>query len=220
LGSNVNALVDLSARLTVLESGRFATPNKRKDTIDAVKEMVEWLSHMREIILHRTAKPMRQVTLQQIVDEADVLRLILEGAVKPGQNLSATDQKQITGIHSDLEETVKRWDEAMGGPLSPGEPQYNVVVEIRGGDPDKIKNLRVYYALKGLFRKPIVNPPVRYSNFNGLGSGSSAVLPIHKYIIWAARDGDPTNQVTPEVELKVTPPPPGGVIPPVVLWVP
>jgi hypothetical protein len=108
----------------------------------------------------------------------------------------------------------------MAGELPPGEPRYRVVVEIRGNDQDSIRNLRVYYVVAGLYRSPIVNPPVKSTNFNGLGSGSEALLTVKDYKVWAARDGDPTNPLTPVVDLKVRRLEPGAAMPPLVLSVP
>lgn len=210
--ADVSALVDLSTKFAALKSSQFADPDNQKKTISAVQEMVRWLSRMSEIIGRRTAKPMRRATLQQIVNEGNVLRLILELSVVRGARLSIADQQQLFALHDDLQETLVRWDEVMGQGLPAGEPQYNVVVEIRGNDAKLIKSLRVYYVVFGLFRKP----PNRYSNFNGLGSGSSKILPIKKYKVWAAKDGDPANPVA-EAILEVTPPPSGNTIPPLVL---
>jgi hypothetical protein len=219
LAGNIVALRDLSKRFAALNPISLADPSRQKDSINAVQESVDWLAHMQMTIARRSAKPIRILTLRQITNESDILRLILEAAIKPGQRLMAADQKQIFAIHDDLEELLKRWDEPMAGGLPPGEPQYKVVVEIRGEDSAMIRNLRVYYVERGLFRIPIVNPPVRYTNFRGLGSGSWELLPIKNYKVWAAKDGDPTNPVTNPEDLLVRAPQPGDVNPPLVLSV-
>jgi hypothetical protein len=219
LAGNVVALRSLSMRFAALSPVSLPDPGKQKDSINAVRESVDWLTQMQETIARRSAKPIRIMTLRQMVNESDILRSILEAAIKPGRRLSAADQAQIFGIHDDLEELLKRWDEPMAGGIPPGEPQYKIVVEIRGKDSATIRNLRVYYVERGLFRTPIVNPPVRYTNFSGLGSGSWAVLPVKNYKVWAARDGDPTNPITNPQDLLVRAPQPGDAVPPLVLLV-
>ena len=216
LNADVDALRILSSGFSALSPERFTDPNSKAETIALVKELVHWFSRMNEIIRRRTAKPMRRITLQQIIDEASVLRSILELSVKRGEKLSAANQQQIFRIHDDIREAIGRWDETMSPGVFPVDSQYKVEVEIRGEDARLIETLRVYYVYWGLFQKPL-NARVSYSSFNGLGSKSSAVLPIKKYKVWAAKDGDPINPVTPEIDLEVVPPPPGSTIPPLVL---
>jgi hypothetical protein len=216
LNADVGALGTLSTAFSALSPNQFADPKNQASTKAAVKELVHWFSTMNEIIRRRTAKPMRRMTLQQISDEASVLRLILESSVKRGEKLSASNEELIFRIHEDIQDAIGRWDEPMGPGVSPADPQYEVEVDIRGDDPHLIETLRVYYIVWGLFQKPL-NARGSYSSFNGLGAKSSAVLAIKKYKVWAARDGDPTNPVTTEADLEVAPPPTGSTIPPLVL---
>jgi len=206
LRSNVEAIASLSPRFAALESSRFVNSGRKQETIKYVQELAAWFEHMQKTFFQRTAKPVRRVTLLQIVDESDILRLIFEQVLAPGQELGREKQEQIQALYKDIVEMIGKWDDVMAGELPSGEPQYKVVVEIRGNDPNKIKSFRVYYVVAGLFRTPIVNPPVRSANFNDLGSGSSATLPIKDYKVWAAQDGDPANPLTPVADLKVRKP--------------
>lgn len=212
LRDHAAALVDLSGRFARLESRRFADPLKRQETIKFVKNLTYWFNHMGETYAQHRGKPLRRVTLLQTTIEAETVRLILEQAVAQNGKLSEADQAQISAIHKDVEETIKRWDETMGGRLPLGESQFRVVVNIRGNDPRRIEKLRVYYVVEGLFRDPPTNPPVRSTNFSGLGSGSSAVLPIKDYKVWASEDGDPMHPATPFADLRVRRPPTGDTI--------
>lgn len=212
LSSSAGALNVLSPRFAQLERSRFAVPASREECIGFVQDMTGWFGHMSKTIAQRTAKPLRRVTLMQIANEADILRHILEQPLTTGQPLAAADQAQITAIHKDLEQLIVRWDEKLGGGYPSGDLQFNVVVEILGHDQKRIRTLRVYYVVDGLFRNPPTNPPVRSTNFNGLGSGSSAMLPIKDYKVWAAQDGDPEHPATPPADLKVRRPASGDVI--------
>lgn len=212
LRSETEAIKELSARFAKLKSGRFADETKKQETINYVQELSGWLELISKTIAQRKAPPLRKATLLQIVNEAEVLRTILERALASKQKMSATDQAQISAIQEDFDELIKTWDQTMQLDLPPAEPQFNVVVEIKGGDADRIKYLRVYYVANGQFRDPPTNPPVRSANFNGLGAESSVMLPIKKYKIWAAKDGDPGHRLTPPTLLLVKKPPSGNTI--------
>lgn len=211
-GCNTRAITALSVQFSNLDRSRFADPGKRDASVSSVQELALWFEHVRKTFARRTAKPLRQATLRQIHNEADVLKSILESALAPGQKLNAQDQAQISDIHEDIGQVMEKWDQTMAGELPPSEPQFNVAVEIKGGDAARVQTLRVYYVERGLFRNPPVNPPVRSTNFNGLGRTASALLPIKNYKIWAARDGEPSRPVTPVMDLKVRKPTTGNVI--------
>lgn len=212
LHDDTGAIKALSTRFERLDRSRLAEPNKRQETINFVRDLSDWFELIDTTISQRTAKPLRRVTLLQIANEAHVLRSILERALTPNLKLDAQDQAQIMTIHKDLDEVIKFWDQTMRGELPPAEPQFNVVVDIKGKDTNKIRGLRVYYVVFGLFRDPPKNPPVRSAGFNGLGSGSSATLPIKDYKVWAAKDGEPEHPVTPITPLSVRKPLSGNTI--------
>lgn len=207
-----NDLITLSARFANLNRKSFADQAKWQETITFVNDLTNWFGQMSKTYMQHKGKPLRRVTLLQTTSEAEFLRSILSQALGQDAKLNASDQVQIGAIHRDVEATIKRWDEQMNSPLSPGEAQFKVVVNIQGGDQTKISGLRVYYVFDGQFRNPPSNPPMRTANFNNLGSGSSAMLPIKDYKIWAAPDGDPTHAVTPFTNLKVRRPQAGDTI--------
>ena len=209
---DTDAIKELSARLEQLEPRRFADSAKRLETINFIRDSANWFEAINITTAQRKAPPLRKVTLVQIAHEAEVLRAILEQAVTYNKKLSVKDQTQISAVHQDLDQLLKNWDQTMALDLPPAEPQFDVVVEIKGNDVKKIQTLRVYYVMAGLFRDPPKNPPVRSTNFNGLGSGSSATLPIHNYKIWAAKDGDPEHPATPIALLPVRKPLSGNTI--------
>lgn len=180
---------------------------KNKHIVRSIKESSEWFEYINKTIARRTARPIRKVTLIQILYEAESFRNILR-QFKNSAKMNVNNERQTLAINEDLGEWVKLWDQTMAGAVMPAESQFNVVVNIYGKAGDDTKSLRIYYVVRGNFREP----PVRSSSFNGLGSGSSAVLPIKNYKIWAARDGDPGNPLTPVKDLEVRQPSSGNTI--------
>jgi len=213
LRCNAIAINGLSKAFALLGSNRFPDPAKQQETINSVNELASWFQHMRQTFGRRTARPLRQVTLLQTASEADILVMILERSIGSAQAISPADLAQIAAIHKDVKDTMTRWDQTMDGELPPGEPQYTVIVTIRGNDTARIQRLRVYYVLDGLFSDPLTDPPVKSVNFATLGSGAKAILPIKDYKVWAAKDGDPLHPVTPVTDLHVSKPTSGATIP-------
>lgn len=210
--ANTISITQLSSIFATLAPARFANPSKSSETISQVQDLKVWFEHIRMTFGRRTAKPLRQPTLLQIHYEADVLKSILTKTVTLGKPLRAADQSQISLLHSDIGKAIEKWDETMAGGLAPGDAQYDIVVEIVGGNVNRIQRLRVYYVPWGLFRTPMTNPPVRASNFRGLGQNSTATLPTKDYKVWAAPDGDPLNPATPPADLYVRKPSDGNAI--------
>lgn len=209
---NVKAISDLSVRFAALGPGRFADIGKRNETINSVREMAAWLEHMRKTFARKTAKPLRRITLIQLNNEASALRALLELALTPDKKIGAVEQTRIAAIYKDIKQESEKWDQTMAGEPPSGEAQFTIVVEIKGGSPTQIQNLRVYYAIAGLFEDPPRNPPVPISNFNSLGQSSTARLPIKDYKVWAAPDGQPSSPVTWITDLYVRRPASGDVI--------
>jgi hypothetical protein len=212
LGTTVLALKRVSGEFEGQKKSRFPSSAEKRDSIALVKELSGWFEHIHKTIRQRTAKPIRRPTLSQIVDEAEALAALLEELVRSNQKIRAADLSKIKALHEDLEGLIKIWDQVMSGELPAGEPQYKVVVTIKGGNDDRIRSLRVYYVVNGLFREPPTDPPVRSASFDGLGSGSSALMAIKNYKIWAAADNDPGNPVTHFKDLMVRKPGSGDTI--------
>jgi hypothetical protein len=206
LKKNADAVSALSPRFAALKADNFADSSKRQDTIKAVKDLADWFNRIQKSFAERTAKPIRRDTLLQVADESDVLRLILEQVHAPKLKLSRENQGQISAIHEDIKEIIRLWDNKQTGEIPSVERKYRVEVKILGNDPNKIGLLRVYYVIAGKFLTSSPTP------FNGLGSGSSADLPIKDYKVWAAQDGEPTKPVTPVTDLPVRKIPDGEII--------
>lgn len=210
LKQHATAISELNIGIGKLGRDRFANPKKREETIAFVRDLAYWFTHISTRYEQHRGRPLRQITLLQIVAEAELLRLILTSTVAPKGKLNAHDQLQIAAIHKDMKEAIRKWDEVMNSGLPPGETQFKVVVNIRGADTSETSTLRIYYVFDGLFRDPPTTPPAR--GFHVLGSGASALLPIKEYKVWASRDGDPGHALTPFTYLKVTRPSSGDTI--------
>lgn len=209
--SNAAAIEKLAADFALLPPTRFADPARSQITIDAVKQLAIWFTHMQRTFAQRRARPLRRETLVTIQDEAERLRALLEQA-QTGQ-VSDADATQIRSIQRDIKVEIERWDNVMAGELPAGEPQFKVIVLIRGNNPDLINKLRVYYVVSGSFRDPPSNPPVKSRPFvSNLGSGAWKMLPIKNFKIWAAPDGEPASPATPFTDLEVRQPPTGNEV--------
>jgi hypothetical protein len=205
------ALIEkLAAGFAALPTARFANADRSQATIEAVKQLAIWFEHIQRTFAQRRARPLRRETLLVIKDEAELLRSMLEQSQT--EPVSAATQEQILAIHNDIKVEIERWDNVMAGELPAGEPQFKVTVIIRGDNADLIKSLRVYCVVNGSFRDPPVNPPVRSRSFDSLGSGSSRMLPIKNFKIWAAQDGNPAIPVTAIKDLEVRQPSNGDEI--------
>lgn len=203
LKNNSKAMTSLARRFSKLRRPRFKAPKRSETAKRYVRDLAGWYDHIYKTIAQRKAKPMRRVSLMQIVNEAEYLNRLLSRVVKSKRKVRSADYARIALIHQDIEAITDRWDERMAGDLPPAEPQYEVEVVIRGKDSSAVRNLRVYYVIYGYYRDPPNNPPVRSSSFNGLGERVSETLPIHKYRIWVAKDGEPGNPVIKAREVYV-----------------
>lgn len=191
LKNNSKAMTPLAQRFSKIVERRFDTPQTSKSTKSYVKDLADWYDRIYKAIDKRRAKPLRKVSLLQIANEAEYLTKLLSGAVNSTRKISSADHAQIALIHQDVEAIINGWIETLGNELPPAEPQYEVEVLIRAKDSSAVGNLRVYYVINGYYREPPSNPPVRSSSFNGLGQRVSETLPIHKYKMWVANDGEP-----------------------------
>lgn len=220
LKSRSKAVISLAQRFSKIGNLHFNNPQTSTSAKRYVKELAGWYDHIYKTIAQRTAKPIRRVSLVQIVNEAEALTRLLSRVVKsnrklhpapsrnrrrvkPTHKIRPADYAQIVLIHQDIEAIIDRWDEKMAGDLPRAEAQYKVEVVIKGKDSRAIKNLRVYYVMNGYYRSPPTNPPVSSSFFPRLGERVSETLPMHNFKIWVARDGEPGNQLIKPVLIYV-----------------
>lgn len=193
LKNKSKALILLAQRFSKIDSLRFDNTETSESVKSSVRDLASWYDHIHKTVAQRTAPPIRKVSLQQIVSEADFLTKLLSRIVNSKNKVKPADYEQIILIHQDIEAIIDRWDEKMAGDLPSAEKQYKVEVIIKGKDSKIIRNLRVYYVMNGYYREPPNNPPVKSLSFNGLGRQVSEILPIHNYKIWIAKDGEPGN---------------------------
>lgn len=191
LKNNSKAMTPLAQQFSKIVALRFDNPQTSKSTKRYVKDLADWYERIYTTIDKRTAKPLRKVSLLQIANEAEYLNRLLSGAVNSRHKISSADCAQIALIHEDVEAVSNGWIETLGNDLPSAEPQYEVEVVIRAKDSSAVGNLRVYYVINGYYSDPPSNPPVRSSSFNGLGQRVFETLPIHKYKMWVANDGEP-----------------------------
>jgi hypothetical protein len=203
LKKNSKAMTSLAQRFSKLRRSRFKAPKRSETAKRYIRDLAGWYDHIYKTIAQRKAKPMRKVSLLQIVNEAESLTKLLSKVVKSKRKVRSADYAQIVLIHQDIEAITDRWDERMAGELPLAEPQYEVEVVIRGKNSSAVRNLRVYYVINGYYRAPPTNPPVRSSSFNSLGQRVSETLPVHKYKIWVAKDGEPGNPLIKAREVWV-----------------
>ena len=195
LKNNSKAMTSLAQKFRKLGRRRFDEPKTSEAAKRYVKDLADWYNRIYETIAKRRAKPIRRVSLVQMVNEAEALTRILSRAVNSKHKVSPADYEQITLIHQDIGAIADKWIETMGNNPPPAESQYEVEVVIRGKDSSAVRNIRVYYVMNGYYLEPPTNPPVKSSAFPGLGERVSATLAVHKYKIWVAKDGEPGKRL-------------------------
>lgn len=203
LRNESKGMTSLARKFSRLSRLRFNNPRKSKSAKRSVRDLADWYEHISITIARRTAKPIRRVSLLQIVNEAESLTKLLSRAVNNQRNITYADYTRIILIHQDTDAIIDRWDERMAIDLPAAEPQYEVEVIISGKDDSVARNLRTYYVINGYYSYPPTNPPVRSSSFDRLGRRVSQPLPIHKYKIWVAKDGEPGNPLIKPREVWV-----------------
>jgi hypothetical protein len=187
----------LAARFGRIGKHKFNDPKTSKSTKRYVKDLARWYTLIHQTIAQRTAKPIRRIRLEQIVNDAESMNRLLSRAVNRKYKIRRSDCKQILTIHQDIEAIVDKWNERMGLEQPDSDSQYEVEVIISGKDPC-VRNLRVYYVIAGHYSEPPTDPPVNSSSFNGLGRRVSEVLPADtNFRIWVAKDGEPGKRLTP-----------------------
>src|SRR5260370_36901684 len=184
-----------------------AVPSAGKvSSIDALKQLTtlaKWYAQIEKSYRHRTGPPLRRATLQQLSGEAAALNSLLRSALQSNRKLSNDDETQIAAIYHDLEMEMRAYGQVLANEAPKAEELCDVIVNIKGGDPDLVGALRVYYTFNGLYREPPVDPPVTSNGFPQLGSGKRVrLLAAKNYKVWAARDGDAGHPLTPPLRLE------------------
>jgi hypothetical protein len=191
LASNLKILTSLSSRLSSLPKNMFSPSENIELLLKQVDDITMWVDQMKLIRQQRKGPPTSRDTLIELVEEVEALTDLLKVSIDGKQMLSSEDYKQINAIHADMEREVKRYDDVMSGGLPDPDltPCCRVKVNIKGGNIIKTENLRIYYALNGLFRMPPT--PGAAKPFPKLGSSSSDKLRPKYYRFWVAPDGKP-----------------------------
>ncbi|HEY1984084.1 MAG TPA: hypothetical protein VGG85_01670 [Terracidiphilus sp.] len=205
LNQRVDDLRELAARFAKLAPDRFESPAVSQKAQQNVAELAKWYAQIKKSYLRRTEPPLRRQTLVQLNNEAVTLNSLLNREMATNQQVSRSDEDQMDAIHQDLETEIQKYGQVLANQAPAAEPLYKIVINIKGGNPQTIDGLRVYYTFNGTYQDPPISPPVTSFPFGQLGSGKFEMLPVKNYKIWAALDGDPGHPLTPPLAVKVSP---------------
>lgn len=195
----------LNQQIEVLQSflpvinGLATDPNAQAQ----LRNLIEWYQQIERRFKRKTDPPLRQATLLELLNEADLLSSILEDSLRQHKNLADNDQRQISAIDEDIRLEMTEYGQILAGAAPKAQNFYSVTVNIKGLGSAHGESLRVYYTYNGLFRPLPAEPPVTSWGFTQLGSGKSENLLMKNYQIWAAKDGDSNNPVTHPYPLKI-----------------
>lgn len=151
----------------------------------------------------RTGPPLQPETLTELNSEAAVLNSFTTKLNSGSTQLSAEDRSQIQAIFKDVNSVMADYSQTLADTVPKGESYYQVTVNLKGGDPNILNTMRVYYTFNGLFRPLPATPPIVSFGFSKLGSGRSEKLLGKNYEIWAAKDGAPNHPYTPPYLLTI-----------------
>lgn len=151
----------------------------------------------------RTGPPLRTETLAQLNSEAEILNSVTKNLKPDSTQLSSEDRTQVQAIYTDVNAVMVLYSQTLADTVPKSESYYQVTVNLKGGDPDALTKMRVYYTYNGLFRPLPATPPIVSYGFSHLGSGGSENLLEKNYEVWAAKDGDPNHPYTPPYLLKI-----------------
>jgi hypothetical protein len=168
-----------------------------------LKSLLQWYADIEKRFKRRTDPPLREATLLQMLNEAKALQSILEGARQQKIQVTIEQQQQISAIYDDLKVEMTQYGQTLAGIAPKAQAYYAVTVNIKGGDTNRVADLRFYYTYNGLFRQLPAQPPVTSFGFSHLGSGQSENLLRKNYQIWAAKDGDSNHPLTPPYLLRI-----------------
>lgn len=202
LAKSASDLQDSSSQFAGLPDDRFTSPSVREVMMSNIRALAVWSAYTQKTFLQRTGPPLRRQTLLGMHDEFLALNSILSAILVRKEKVTPADQEEVNAIYKDIQVQMKKYDNIMAGEPQVSDDRYQVVVTIQNGDGNLIKNLQVYYAWEGLFRKP-PKEPLKSQPFDGLGSGSSASLTIADYVIWAGSPGHPFPPLTDQKPVSI-----------------
>jgi hypothetical protein len=197
--SELNQRIDAFQGLLPSISESTADPEAQSQ----IRGLIAWYQQIGRRFKRRTAPPLRQASLIQLRDEADVLSSILQGALQQHRQVSSTERQQIAVIYEDIKLEMMQFGEILAGAAPTPQNFFAVTVNIKGADSSLLDGLRVYYTYNGLYRMLPAEPPITSFGFKQLGSGKSENLLMKNYQIWAAKDGDSNHPVTRPYLLRI-----------------
>jgi hypothetical protein len=196
---------ELNSRIDALQALKSQVSTATTDAI-AIKQSeqtIVWFEDVERRFKRRTGPPLRRATLNQLNDEAYQLESLLQGPIQQNRQVTDGEKQQIAAIFGDMQGVMKEYGQSFAGLIPPAEPYYVVTVTIKGTNSALIASLRVYFTFNGLFRPLPANPPIKATGFRELGSGKSQELEAKSYQVWAAKDGDWNNPLTPPYTLNI-----------------
>ncbi|PWT90982.1 MAG: hypothetical protein C5B54_06200 [Acidobacteria bacterium] len=197
--SHLNARIEALQLLIPSVTQVIAEPSAQLE----LKNLIGWYQQIEKRFKRKTDPPLRQATLVELLNEADLLSSAIEGALKKHRQVTENERKQIAAIYADVRLEMTQYGEVLARAPPKAEGVYSVTVNVSGIDPKFIDGLRVYYTYNGLFRPLPAQPPITSFGFRQLGPGKSENLFMKNYWLWAAKDGDPNHPATPPYELHI-----------------
>jgi hypothetical protein len=173
------------------------------DTQDQLQSLVKSYQLIEGSFKRRTGPPLQPQTLIQLNSEAEILNRLGQNLSSGSTQLSVDDRKQVQAIFKDVNSVMNLYGQTLADTVPKGESYYEVTVNLKGGDPNLLNTIRVYYTFNGLFRTLPATPPIVSFGFPQLGSGRSEKLLMKNYEVWAAKDGDPNHPYSPPYLLTI-----------------
>jgi hypothetical protein len=173
------------------------------DTRSQLDSLVKSYQLIASSLKRRTGPPLDPQTLTELNSEAAALNDLAKKLSPDSTQLTAEDRTQIQAIYKDVNSVMVRYSQTLDDTVPKGDKYYQVTVNLKGGDPNALNTMRVYYTFNGLFRPLPATPSIKSNGFSHLGSGGSEKLLGRNYQIWAAKDGDPNHPSTPPYLLTI-----------------
>ena len=169
-------LADTAVAVSRLAPDRFEASG-RDATARSLNAIADRLDIIRKIIMNGNVSLDRPL-LQQILEQADLVRTRMRAFPASAEKLSAADQQRIKLVEEDLELKAGIFEETRGGEAAQKAALgVRVVVNtLKNGNP--VKNLRICYVPAALFDK-------EPSTFGKVSSPADEMIPIGNYRIWA-----------------------------------
>ena len=169
------------------------TPLPDAETQQQLESLVKSYQLIETSFKRRTGPPLQPQTLTELNSEVAILNNFTENLKSGPTAVSVEDRTQIQAIYKDVNAVMVHYSQTLADTVPKGESYYEVTVNLKGGDPNALSTMRVYYTYNGLFRPLPATPPIVSYGFSHLGSGGSEKLLGKNYEVWAAKDGDPNQ---------------------------